>query len=174
MSQTNWYVITGAPSSGKTTIINELRKRNFQVAHEVARAYICSLVDKSHPVHSIPRHTLDIQQKILDLKSKREQKLNPEEIIFFDRGIPDSIAYYLYHGLDPEEVIQACQHNRYKKIFYLEGLPIEADGVRVENEQAAQELGELIQQSYLSLGYEILKVPAVSVEERTELLLKEL
>jgi predicted ATPase len=38
--KTNWYVITGAPCSGKTSVIRELEKRGYRVVHEVARAYI--------------------------------------------------------------------------------------------------------------------------------------
>jgi len=40
MRQTNWHIITGAPCSGKTTVINEIERRGIRVIHEVARAYI--------------------------------------------------------------------------------------------------------------------------------------
>jgi predicted ATPase len=35
MSETNWYVVTGAPSSGKTTLVRELEKLGYRVVHEV-------------------------------------------------------------------------------------------------------------------------------------------
>ena len=38
--RTNWYVITGAPCSGKTSVINAFEQQGFLVVHEVARAYI--------------------------------------------------------------------------------------------------------------------------------------
>ena len=38
--ETNWYVITGAPSSGKSSVIRELENLGYRVVHEVARAYI--------------------------------------------------------------------------------------------------------------------------------------
>ena len=31
---TNWHVITGAPCSGKTTVIRELERRGYSVVHE--------------------------------------------------------------------------------------------------------------------------------------------
>lgn len=40
MKKTNWYVATGAPCSGKYTIISELETRGYQVAHEAARAFM--------------------------------------------------------------------------------------------------------------------------------------
>jgi len=32
---TNWFVITGAPSSGKTKVIEHLAQRGYRVQHEV-------------------------------------------------------------------------------------------------------------------------------------------
>ncbi|MBW2239191.1 MAG: AAA family ATPase [Deltaproteobacteria bacterium] len=34
MQQTNWHVITGAPCSGKTSVICELERRGHPVVHE--------------------------------------------------------------------------------------------------------------------------------------------
>ena len=36
----NWYVITGAPSSGKTTLLEYLKKKGQKVYFEWARIYI--------------------------------------------------------------------------------------------------------------------------------------
>jgi predicted ATPase len=37
--QTNWHVITGAPCSGKTTLIDQLANQGFQTVPEAARQY---------------------------------------------------------------------------------------------------------------------------------------
>jgi ABC-type molybdenum transport system ATPase subunit/photorepair protein PhrA len=37
--QTNWHVITGAPCSGKSTLIDQLADSGFQTAPEAARLY---------------------------------------------------------------------------------------------------------------------------------------
>jgi predicted ATPase len=37
--QTNWHVITGASSSGKTTLIDLLADRGFQTVPEAGRQY---------------------------------------------------------------------------------------------------------------------------------------
>lgn len=37
---TNWYVITGGPSSGKTTTVNALQQRGDKTTIEHARHYI--------------------------------------------------------------------------------------------------------------------------------------
>lgn len=38
--QANWHVITGAPCSGKTTLIGELADKGFQTVPESGRAYV--------------------------------------------------------------------------------------------------------------------------------------
>ena len=38
--QTNWYVITGGPSSGKTTTVNLLKERGYITTIEHARHYL--------------------------------------------------------------------------------------------------------------------------------------
>ena len=38
--QTNWHVITGAPCSGKSTLIDQLANHGFQTVPESARLYI--------------------------------------------------------------------------------------------------------------------------------------
>jgi predicted ATPase len=38
--QTNWHVITGAPCSGKTTLIGELAAKGFRTVPESGRAYV--------------------------------------------------------------------------------------------------------------------------------------
>lgn len=171
---TNWSVITGAPSSGKTTLINALAKRGYRIAEEVARAYISELLEQHHNLSEIRARGLDLQRKILAMKEQREQRLPAQECIFFDRGIPDSIAYYRFHHFNPQEVVEASQHFRYRHIFFMEGLPVQKDEVRNEDQEMARQLGDYIYSAYRSLGYEITRVPAFSVQERLELVLQTL
>jgi predicted ATPase len=48
------------------------------------------------------------------------------------------------------------------------------DPVRSESEKTAQQLGRLIQESYQALGYDLIHVPLLSVEARTEFILERL
>jgi len=38
--QTNWHVLTGAASSGKTTLINMLADKGYETVPEIARQFI--------------------------------------------------------------------------------------------------------------------------------------
>ena len=66
---------------------------------------------------------------------------------------------------------QACQHLRYKKIFYCHQLPLIQDEIRVEDNATARKIGELIYQAYFNLGYQLIELPPVSVEERIQMML---
>jgi predicted ATPase len=171
MIQTNWYVITGAPSSGKTTLINQLATAGYSIAPEIAREYIEQLLANNHTLADIRRDTHQLQRGILAVALKRERRLKPNQLIFFDRGIADSLGYFHYYNLDTDHITKAFHQTRYKKIFYCHQLPVEYDAVRVEDNLSAKKIGELIYEAYIKLDYQLIELPAVPVEQRMEIIL---
>ena len=171
MRQTNWYVITGAPCSGKTAVINELERRGYRVIHEVARAYIDEQLAKGLRLDQIKADELRFENHILKEKVRIESMLAENETIFFDRGVPDSIAYFNLTGLDPAEPVNRSKLVRYRKVFLLERLVFSKDRVRSEDEKTAVRLNLLIEESYRMLGYDIVPVPLLSIEARTDFIL---
>ena len=169
-----WSVITGAPCSGKTAVIHMLERRGYKVVHEVARAYIDNELMKGKTLPEIKADEWAFERHILMEKVRIESTLNRDEIIFFDRGVPDSIAYYRLNGLDSTEPFQKSGEVRYQNVFLFERLRFLADPVRSEDERTACRLNRLIEESYQSLGYDIIHVPLLSVEERTEFVLERL
>ena len=171
---THWYVITGAPCSGKTAVINRLEQKGYAVVHEVARAYIDAELAKGKTLEDIKADEWAFERHILMAKIKLEARLKRTDIIFFDRAVPDSIAYYNLCGLDATEPRQKSLAIRYRKIFLLERLAFLTDPVRSEDETTADLLGHLIEESYQSLGYDLIHVPVGSVENRTQFILTRL
>ena len=174
MKKTNWCVITGAPSSGKTTLINALSIKGYRTEPEVARAYILYLLAKGEHIRAHKRGEIALQKEILNLKIKREIQLPKQEIIFFDRGLPDSLAYYRYYKLDENDLLKKMNLCRYKLVFYLEGLPLVTDKIRRESEAEARLIGEHIYKAYSDLGYQPIRIPPVSVEQRIDIILSEI
>ena len=174
MRLTNWHVITGAPCSGKTTVINELEKVGYRVVHEVARAYIDHEIQKGRRLNQIKADILAFERRILHEKIKIEASLPENEIIFLDRAVPDSIAYFKFEGLDSLEPIEKSQAVRYRKIFLFQRLGFEKDAVRSEDDKIANRLNDLLEKSYQMLGYEIVQVPLMAVEKRVDFILKHL
>lgn len=174
MQQTNWHVITGAPCSGKTTVISELELLGYPVVHEVARAYIDERLKNGETIAQIKADILSFERHILYEKFAIEQTLLKGETVFLDRAIPDSIGYYILEGLDPDDPVQKSRLWRYKTIFFFERILFENDPVRSENDITASRIDSLLKESYRMLGYEIIFVPLMPVNERVKFILNHL
>jgi len=174
MRATNWYVITGAPSSGKTSVICEIERLCYRVVHEVARAFIDEELKKGKTIEQIKADELAFERHILYKKIKIEESLPKKEIIFLDRAVPDSIAYFESAGLNPNEPVKKSKLVRYKKIFLFERLEFEKDRVRSEDEAKTAELEFLLMNAYQMLGYDIVHVPVLSIQKRTDFILQHL
>jgi predicted ATPase len=174
MIETNWYVITGAPSSGKTTLINLLAQQGYSIAPEVARDYIEGLLAHNYTLEELQRNNRQLQRGILAIALKRERQLPAQQPMFFDRGTADSLGYFDYYKLEIQQMKHGCERLRYKKIFYCHQLPVIEDPIRVEDNNTALKIGESIYKAYSNLGYELIDLPAVTVEERVRLILSHL
>jgi len=172
--KSNWYVITGSPSSGKTITLKELAKLGYTVYPEAARVFIDQEMAKGKSLKDIRGDEAEFQKKVLKIKIDTEKTVPREKVVFFDRAIPDSIAYYQIAGSNPEEVFKFCQEKNYRKIFFFEELPFEKDYARVEDAKTIKKLNKLLKESYENLGYEVIVVPAVSVKERVKTILAEI
>lgn len=174
MSRTNWYVITGAPSSGKTTLLKELEKRGYRVIHEVARAFIEEEMQQGRTLEEIRADKRSFENRVLNAKIAIEANLPKDEVIVFDRAIPDSIAYFEIAGLDTEEVTAMSPRNEYKKVFLLDRLPYDRDHVRIEETETAARLDHGLEAGYTMLGYDVTRIGVMPAEERLRLILREI
>lgn len=171
----NWYVITGAPSSGKTTVLQALEKKGYKVYEEWARVYIDSQMRKGKTLQEIRKDELKFQNKILKLKIDFEKTLLPSTTLFLDRGIPDSIAYMkLCNFKVNPQLDKAARECLYKKVFLMELLAYETDYARTESQEEAMVLDGLLEKAYTDLGMEVLRVPKMSVKKRMEFIINNL
>lgn len=172
---TNWYVITGGPSTGKTTVINLLSERGYKTTIEHARHYIDTMKNEGNTVEEIRANKRQFQLGVLDMQIDQEAELSPSDIVFLDRAIPDAMAYYQFLDLEyDQKLLDAVQQASYKKIFILDRLPLVNDYARTEDEQAQKLIHKLIIEVYQSLGFPVVFVPVVSPDKRIEFILKNL
>lgn len=161
----NWFVITGGPSSGKSTVLGLLAELGYKVIPEAARVLIEEEMAKGKKIEEIRGNEQDFQRRVLKEKIRTENNLLhdfPRQTIFFDRAIPDSIPYFRICGLDPSEVLPVCQRGLYKKVFMMEQLPFEQDGRRTEDHEEVKVLNRLLPKAYKDLDYKIVFVPRMS------------
>ncbi len=169
----NWYVITGAPSSGKTKTIEYLAFLGYQTMPESARILIDTEMAKGKSLRQVRQNEHDFQSKVFELKIQAENRLQKNEVIFFDRGLPDSIAFYKLHDLNLDEIIPRC-HKKYKKIFLLEPLVYQIDYGRNETQEEAIQLHKNLGEAYKLVGYNVIKVPKDTIENRSNYIIARL
>jgi predicted ATPase len=171
----NWYVITGGPSSGKTTTVRMLQERGYTTTIEHARHYIDLKRTAGQTTSETRAKQTEFQRGVLDMQLEQEASLNPEDIVFLDRALPDSLAYYRFLGLKPDSrLLQAMQEVSYRKIFILDLLPLDPDYARTEDIPAQRRIHDFLTEVYSSLPVPIQTVPVLPPKQRTEFILERL
>jgi predicted ATPase len=171
----NWYVITGTSCNGKTTLITLFEKKGFRVVYEAARLIIDEEMKKGRTIEEIRKDEMAFQRKILDRKINLEKELPKDEVVFFDRGIPDSLAYYSLYGEGGDPfLLKAVEECSYKKIFLLDLIPYEKDYARTESDEQRKQIQDLLFKGYNDLPMPVVFVPPVSPEERMDFILDQL
>jgi len=172
--KTNWSVITGAPSSGKTSVIRELQRRGYAVQEEVARELIELGLSQGQMLDDIRRDARDLQKEILEVTVAREMALDVHTTVFLDRGLPDSITYFKLAGLDGMEGVVMSALFQYRAVFLFDRLPVVKDDVRTEDDALADKIDRMLEADYRSVGYVPLRVSVMSIEQRADFILKNL
>lgn len=173
--QNNWYVLTGGPGSGKTTLTTALKNRGYQTLAESARYYIEEQWARGLSTVQIRANEQSFQEAVFQHKQKMHQKTDPEILTFFDRGYHDTIAYLEYHRQTIASFItKTCNQTKYKKIFVLDMLPYNQDKARIETQTTAQKLHKALIKTYQAYGQELISVPVMTVPERVEFVLNHL
>ena len=168
-------MVTGGPSAGKTSVLEELERRGYRVQYEAARIYIDEQMALGKTIEEIRKEEAPFQRKILEMKIEAEKLLPADEIIFFDRGIPDSIAYYELAGLSPSDpfLLKAVKESHYRKVFLPDLLPMEHDYARTDADKAGL-IHQLLEKYYTDEGYSVIRVPKMTIEERADVIVENL
>lgn len=174
-TQTRWCVFTGAPGSGKSTVLNSLKGLGFHTAQEAGRVYISKEISQGRSIKEVFANELELQRGILNIMIESESKLKPSDLTFLDRGIPDGIAFYREAGLDPTEVFRICNLHRYLKIFHFHQVPDafqKNDLLRPFDQEKVNRLSKAIELAYRETGYKPIPIPFLPVEDRIKKILE--
>lgn len=163
----NWHVITGAPSSGKSTLIKALAGRGFTIFEEMGRKIIDREMATGKTLEEVNVDSPEFEEEWVKGQYQEETRLKKTDLIFFDRGIIDTLSYFDYYGwpLTPK-IKRWTDKSSYKKVFLLELLEYQKDYYRIESARTARQLQKSFKKVYQERGYEVIIIPQDTVENR--------
>lgn len=163
-------VLTGAPGSGKTSVIEELEKMGKIVVPEPARTLIENY--KKNSKHLLPENDRNGFQLTVE-KLTRDNFLD-NELAFFDRSIIDEIGYRDRYKVEvSEDLHNFCNENRYDKVFIFPPWKeiFKNDDVRGETFEEAEKIDYFIHRAYIKYNYFPIIVPKASINDRLNFIL---
>lgn len=174
----NFYIITGGPGVGKTTLLDELSKRGYRYVPEVARKIIKEQMDAGGK--ALPWANTRLYSDMMLARSIEDFITYSSEdgLLFFDRGIPDTYGYEVLMNFDMTDTLkQAVKQYRYNlQVFILPPWPeiYETDGERKQDYDEAVATYDVMCRIYTKLGYTVIDVPRLPVSERADFVLDKL
>ncbi|PTB95539.1 ATPase [Marivirga lumbricoides] len=174
----NFYVITGGPGVGKTTLLERLKK-NYEIVPEIARELIKE--QQNNNGKALPWENKNLYKEMMFDRSIRsfeeiENNTNKGKPFFFDRGFLDTICYAELIESEISERMKSYAKNwRYNKNVFI--LPpwqeiYETDNERKQDWKEAILTFEKMSETYKKYGYNIVEVPKKTVSERADFVLK--
>lgn len=171
---TEWAVITGPPSSGKTTTLERLAARGFSTSADSTRALIARVAAEGRDAEEF-RFADDFQPRVLEAMLTAEELLSTHTRTFLEYALPCNIAFHRTEHLElTPGLAAAARRFRYEAVFILDPLDWHNDAERVEDREYQLAVHEHMFDVYRELGYSPVAVPPLSPESRVDLILESL
>ena len=153
--------------------MNILRARGYNTTIEHARHYLDTQRQQGHTVEEVRANQIAFQLGVLKMQIEQEAELNPNELVFLDRAIPDALAYYRFLHMKPDNMLlDALKRVSYRMVFLLDPLPLVHDYARTEDSSAQMKLHELLNDVYRSFGFPVVRVAVADADARVDMILR--
>ena len=172
---TQKIALIGGPGTGKTTLINALKTKGYNCMEEISRQITLDAQEKGIEQLFLEDPLLFSQHLLLGRQKQfiEADSIN-QDLVFFDRGLPDVVAYLDYLGSSyPESFKTICNEYKYDSIFILKPWKAiyEQDNERYETFEQAVVIHEFLVKSYTEFGYKIIDTPFGTVKERIDFII---
>lgn len=170
--KTRKIALIGGPSTGKTTLINALRSDGYYCMEEISRQVTIDAQKKGIDQLFLEDPLLFSQQLLIGRQNQFNQADSlKQDLVFFDRGLPDVIAYLDYLGSSyPDNFKKVCGQSKYDYVFILN--PWKAiykqDNERYETFEQSLIINEYLVRSYTKFGYTPIDIPFGTVKDRID------
>jgi predicted ATPase len=171
-----FFVLTGAPGSGKTTLIEALARTGYACSVEAGRPSIKAQLAIGGS--ALPwREPVAFAELMLSFEIRSHQIAQGERgPVFFDRDVPDVVGYFTLEGVSPPaHVRKAAEIFRSNVRVFVDrrgerSLRRTTNANRISPKPCAPvtRLSEPMDEH----GYEIVEAPRTSVEQRVRFILE--
>ena len=160
-----FYILTGPPGAGKTSLLEALPRRVACVP-EAARRVLADQRASGGAATGEQDPEAFIQ---LMLGLQIDDYVCASGLTLFDRGLPDLLAFCDFYGVPDAAARTAIAAHRYRPTVFF--LPAWEAIYRQDEERrldfaGAETFGALTRQGYLQSGYELIDIPFGSVASR--------
>jgi predicted ATPase len=170
-------VLTGAPGTGKTTIINALKSLGYTCFDEYSRTLIrqAEAIKIKNLFYENPKlfSKKVLEERIIQFNESNLIKKSKNNLIFFDRSIYDTFAYQKF--IDNSFVLP----DKYKSFIYHKVFILPPwnrifinDKERLESFEVSKKVHKYLNFTYNHYNYYINEISKTSVENRVKIILK--
>lgn len=176
VNRNNFFVVTGGPGMGKTSLLEEMKRRGYYCIEETGRQVIQDQIrvkGEALPWKSpLLFAELLFKQDLDNFMNCREQ----QQAVLFDRGIPDVMGYLKLNNIRPlPHMIQNADQLRYNPLVLItppwEEIYIN-DTERKQSFTEAVDTYKMMVDIYTRLDYQLLEIPRISVKDRADFMIK--
>jgi predicted ATPase len=169
---TNWCVLTGPPSSGKTALAAALAERGYERTIEPVREYFRLQESQGRTRAELWASPGATVGPIHQLRLRIEESLDPDQLVFLDTAVPDTLVYGLLFDTVPSELLAALRRHRYSKVFLLEPIALKSDPLRTPLAHLRGDIFDVESVVYTALGTTPVRVPPLPLAERARFVLE--
>lgn len=174
MYKNNFFILSGAMGGGKSAILELLKEKKFKCVNESARQIIKE--QRNINGDGVYDKNPDLFAQLMLSRSINNYEINSETetTVIFDRGIPDMVAYAELFNINKDLYMNASKIYLYNKnVFIFRGWKdiYTNDDERKMGFETSEKFGENVIEIYKSMGYNVIEVPFVSIEERVDFII---
>ncbi len=178
MNQIKKIILTGSPGTGKTSIINNLKKLGFTCYDEVWNKDYENPSKKNNSNSIIEFSKYLFEKRKIQFECDTPSNEIKKKYIFYDRSLVDVVSYLKrYNKKIPINWMKYIEEKKYyNNVFYC---PLWED-IYVNTERRKEDYDETIKidnvmrEFYEKLGYNIKELPRESVLNRIDFIFKNL
>jgi predicted ATPase len=167
------YVITGGPSAGKESVLEELHRRAIPATSGETAREIYRVHRERLGRHLQVGDRRDYSREVLDA-FVNEYTAHKHGLRFYNRGIPDGYGWDAFFSLSPyPELEEATRAYRYDGVFVLGPLDDfdSEDDLVFAHDREIRRVHELIVQGYYDAGYRPIFIAADEPARRVDQIL---